>query len=633
VMKTSQYKKAPGDGRHGSSQHMPTVSHQPHSDQDFRFKQYLSTVLTMVFVAYALATCLCLSAPAWSAALRLRDAAPVVQVKNGSYSGIHNAEFNQDYFLGMPYAKTAERFRISEGLDATWNDTRPATQYPKHCVGYGGDMIGYESSEDCLYLNVIRPAGVSPDAKLPVAVWIHGGGLAMGGSADKRYNLSFIVDNSVKQGTPLIGVSLNYRLSVFGFPGGKQALEAGATNLGFRDQRLALHWVNENIASFGGAPDKVTIFGESSGAESVANQVLAYNGRDDGLFRAVAAESGFGGVIPRGFGGFNSTTFQTNFDQLVGNITSCASTAGTPESFECLRTAPLEEINAVLDATGSPFSFTPVKDGDFIADFATNQLARGDFVKVPILIGANSDEGTSFGPGRGPKGPVNTDEDMAYAVANIIPSQASETTGKTIDELVKEALALYPNDQAVGIPSLEMWPHIIQPGEDIAVALGLQQRRAAAFFGDVYMGFLRRRANTVWAENGVPSFAYRFDIRTNGFPEYVGSTHFSEVSFVFDNVNGLGYATNPFGGNDTTYTTKAVAMAKTISTAWVNFFVSLDPSGAPGLGEWPVYDIKNEAGVGSDMVFGIDGPFVETDDWRKEGMEWMMEHALDIFGN
>ncbi|KAK2065399.1 carboxylesterase [Colletotrichum caudatum] len=587
----------------------------------------------MVFIAYALATCLSLSAPAWSAALRLRDAAPVVQVKNGSYVGIHNSDFNQDYFLGMPYAKTPERFRISESLDATWNGTRPATQYPKHCIGYGEDMVGYESSEDCLYLNVVRPAGVSPDAKLPVAVWIHGGGLYMGGSADRRYNLSFIVDNSVKQGTPLIGVSLNYRLSAFGFLGGKQALEAGATNLGFRDQRLALHWVNENIASFGGAPGKVTIFGESSGAESVASQVLAYNGRNDGLFRAAAAQSGFGGLIPRVFGGFNSTIFQTNYDQLVGKITSCASTVGTAESIECLRTAPLDEFNVVLNATGAP-SFTPVKDDDFIADFATNQLARGDFVKVPILIGSNSDEGTSFGMGRGPNGgPVNTDEDMAYAVASIIPSQADETTGKTIDELIKEALALYPNDQAVGIPSLETWPHIIQPGEPIAVQLGLQQRRTGAFFGDMSFGFLRRRANTVWAENGVPSFAYRFDITPNGIPEFIGSTHFSEVSFVFDNVNGLGYATNPFGGNDTAYTTKAVAMAKTISTAWVNFFVSLDPNGAPGLDDWPVYDTKNEAGVGSDLVFGIDGPFVETDDWRKEGMDWMIEHALDIFGN
>lgn len=101
----------------------------------------------------------------------------------------------------------------------------------------------------------------------------------MGGSADRRYNLSFIVENSVELGTPMIAVSLNYRLSAFGFLCGSEALDAGIANNGFRDQRLALHWINENIASFGGDPTKVTIWGESAGAESVSAQVLAYNGK------------------------------------------------------------------------------------------------------------------------------------------------------------------------------------------------------------------------------------------------------------------------------------------------------------------------------------------------------------------
>lgn len=100
----------------------------------------------------------------------------------------------------------------------------------------------------------------------------------MGGAADPRYNLSFIVEQSVALGKPVIGVSLNYRLSAFGFLMGKEAIKEGVANLGFRDQRLALSWINENIAVFGGDPNKVTIFGESSGAESVAAQVFAFNG-------------------------------------------------------------------------------------------------------------------------------------------------------------------------------------------------------------------------------------------------------------------------------------------------------------------------------------------------------------------
>lgn len=154
----------------------------------------------------------------------------------------------------------------------------------------------------------------------------------------------------------------------------------------------------------------------------------------------------------------------------------------------------------MLNATTSPFSFIPMKDGDFLADFATSQLERGDFVKVPILIGSNSDEGSAFGQGRGPNGgPINTDEDMAFAVRSIMAPDVEETTGQSIEELVDEALALYPDDQAVGIPSLQTWPHIIQPGEEIAVARGLQQRRGGAFFGDMYVPMTFRYAWHVYA--------------------------------------------------------------------------------------------------------------------------------------
>ena len=115
-------------------------------------------------------------------------------------------------------------------------------------------------------------------AGLPVAVWIHGGGLVQGGASDKRYNLSFIVEQSVAVGKPIVAIGLNYRLSALGFITSKEVTKEGATNLGFRDQRLALRWINENIKAFGGDPSKVTIWGESSGAESVAAQAFAYNG-------------------------------------------------------------------------------------------------------------------------------------------------------------------------------------------------------------------------------------------------------------------------------------------------------------------------------------------------------------------
>jgi carboxylesterase type B len=97
------------------------------------------------------------------------------------------------------------------------------------------------------------------NASLPIAVWIHGGGLFMGGTKDRRYNLSFIFQNNINMGKLMIGISIQYRLSGWGFLGRKETFAGDATNLGFRDQRLALHWVQENMDAFGGDPSKVTI--------------------------------------------------------------------------------------------------------------------------------------------------------------------------------------------------------------------------------------------------------------------------------------------------------------------------------------------------------------------------------------
>lgn len=549
------------------------------------------------------------------------SSSPTVTVQNGSYTGLYNANYDQDLFLGLRYAQPASRFRLAEPLaNASWSTPQPATSYPPSCVGFGSDDIGYELSEDCLFLNVIRPASTSPNDSLPVAVWIHGGGLVMGGSADRRYNLSFIVANSVELGTPMIAVSLNYRLSAFGFLHGEEALEAGIANNGFRDQRLALQWVHENIAAFGGDPDKVTIWGESSGAESVSAQVLAYNGRDDGLFRAAIGQSGFGGILSRYAGGFNATDkMQATYDLLVSN-TSCTATA-TVSSLDCLRALPLDTLTAALNGTAAG-PWAPMLDGDFIADYPVNQLRDGRYPQVALMIGANVDEGSAFGQGRGPAdGPVNTDADMRFAVANIM--------GVNDTQKVDEALALYPNIQAVGIPSIDKFPVIVE-GDELASTLGLQYRRTGALFGDFTMQYLRRRASIAWSDASLPSYAYMFDVTVNGMPNYIGATHFQEVAFVFDNTQGLGYDAQP---NPFANTTDAFPqLAKAMSNAWVRFVVGLDPNG-DGLGvEWPVYDAAEGGGVGKIVVFDVNGTYVDWDSFREEGNGWMRKNSLELFG-
>lgn len=303
---------------------------------------------------------------------------PTVRIRNGTLAGLHSTTYNQDFFLGVPYAQPPVgglRFRTPQPINKTYNGNLETTEYAPSCVGYGGDDIGYPVSEDCLYLNIIRPCGYDHHA-LPVGLWIHGGGLVMGGSRDERYNLSFIVQNSVKIGKPIIGVSINYRLSGWGFLSSQEVSGSGNTNLGLRDQRLALHWLQENIAAFGGDNQKVTIWGESAGAASVGWHLTAYNGRDDKLFRAGIMESG----NPITYTSYDvEADYQPEYDTLV-NMTECSTHIDT---LDCLRHASYDTINNFFNSTIGN-NWNPVVDGDFIQRWGSIQLNEGAFVHVPV---------------------------------------------------------------------------------------------------------------------------------------------------------------------------------------------------------------------------------------------------------
>lgn len=333
---------------------------------------------------------------------------------------------------------------------------------------------------------------------------------------------------------------------------------------------------------------------------------------------------------------------QKTYNNLVSN-TSCADLVGTLESLDCLRDAPFEELNHALNVSAVG-PWPPVLDNDFIQDYVVNQFSKGNFVRVPLLIGTNSDEGTALSR------PVNTDAEMRAAIAAW---PLAETVDKTVEQLVDELMYLYPNIQSLGVPSLETWPHVIQRNDSFAQTLGLQYRRGAALFGDIAMHYHRRRGNLAWDQHRVKNYAYRFNVVVNGVDNFSGATHFQEVSpttyklchwymltvgqvaFVFLNVNGDGYPINPFGGNGT-YPAKAKALAKEMSTAWINFFHGLDPNGDAGLDggeEWPAYDTSVGGGAGQDFVFDLDADFVEMDDWRAEGINWMIENSLAVFGD
>ncbi|PCH06537.1 Carboxylesterase, type B [Penicillium occitanis (nom. inval.)] len=446
---------------------------------------------------------------------------PTVDVLNGTYYGIHNQHYDQDFFLGVPYAHQPVgdlRLQIPHSLNTSWTGPRNATEYSPSCLGYNQST---GASEACLTLNVVRPSGTKPEDKLPVAVWIYGGGFTSGSSSNQKYNLSFIVDQSVQMGTPMIAVSLNYRLHCWGFMWSQEVKDAGVGNLGFRDQRLALHWIQENIAAFGGDPSMVTIWGESAGANSVGTQLIAYGGRDDHLFRAAISESG----APSTYYRYQSPAdWQPYYDAIV----EAAGCSPASDTLGCLREVPTSTLYDIfnnasivpvhtLSGLAGP-QFVQVIDNDFIQESATLQLQQGKFVQVPYLIGGNADEGTSFAvPG------VNTTDDFKKVISNWGLDNA------TTDILA----ALYPDIPEIGIPAtMTSAP---------PAGYGAMYKRVAAFQGDVNIHAARRLASQIWRKYNVPAYSYLFDVINNGAGPNVGADHGSEIAYVFNNVDGVGY--------------------------------------------------------------------------------------------
>ncbi|KAK8202275.1 hypothetical protein M8818_005804 [Zalaria obscura] len=446
----------------------------------------------------------------------------------------------------------------------------------------------------------------------------------MGGTPDRRYNLSFIVENSVKIGRPIMAASIAYRLGPFGFLNGDDVQGAGQTNIGLKDQRLALHWIQENIAGFGGDAEKVqstldlaarlsplltyyiqvTIWGESAGAASVGFHLTAYNGRDDHLFRAAIMESG----NPVAYGPLNGTDYyQPRYAALV----AAAGCDNANSTLACLRQLPLFVLNNILNTSDFNTDWNPTVDGDFIARYTSLQMADGDFVHVPIIDGANSDEGTAFSPTG-----INTTADLVYYLNTTTTTQYALPSS-----LITALLAAYPDIPDQGIPSSQTLGGDIRLGPPY----GAQYRRSAAYFGDEVFIANRRYTCLTWAAANVSAYCYRFNAIPAGIPWPIEVTHFQEVAFVMNNLQGLGYAVDPFLNKTQSY----ADLSDLMSCSWASFVAELTPNGWKGrqgaVGEWPVYEV----GAPMDFVFDANvTSFAEPDTWREEGIRLIYENNV-----
>ncbi|KAF3932541.1 Cholinesterase [Dactylellina cionopaga] len=540
------------------------------------------------------------------------SSSPSVKITNGTVHGTHSSKWNQDFFLSIPYALPPVgnlRFRPPQYINK--KKDIDAREYGPLCYGYGQDQWSAPLSEDCLTLNVVRPAGTHSD--LPVAVWIHGGGFSSGSANNPQYNLTFLVDQSVKVGTPMIGVSMNYRLAAWGFLSSAEVAGTNNLNLGLRDQRLALHWVQENIRAFGGDPRKVTIFGESAGGFSVGAHQTAFHGRDDNLFRGVIMESGSPVYYsPSPF----PDTFQKNYDDIL-TATGCTNKLDT---LQCLRGVSTKALNKVFN-TSNALAFGPVVDGEFISGFGSQALKEGRYVRVPTMIGTTSDEGAtiaSFGT------IFDNDTDIKNFLGAI-----TKYTSQTIDRLLK----IY--DSSVSIPAAGNFAH---PDEGSHL-WGSQYHRMAAILGDIYFVAGKRYTAKLLTSNKHPVdvWTFRFKAVPNGFEPWLGAAHYSETPFVFYNLMGLGWeyiplfqghtpaAADPLGGPKAAEYKK---LADFMSKSWIRFIVHGDP--AVGVQQndvkWKKYG-KSQNQIVFDI--GPGGVSHEKDNYRSKGVDFIIDHMLE----
>jgi acetylcholinesterase len=311
--------------------------------------------------------------------------------------------------------------------------------------------------------------------------------------------MSYIVQQSVLNNKPVIGISINYRMAAFGFIYSKEIVESSNQNLGLRDQRTAFEWVNKHISAFGGDPAKVTLWGESAGAYSVGNHINAYDGNTNGLFRAAILESGSSVGAP-----LNGTEW---YQHMYDNLTESVGCSNARDSLKCLRNVPYENI--------VPYGYQGLEwfhtiDGSLIPRYGQESLMQSKFAKIPIIIGTNTDEG--FGVNG-----INTDE---QAIEQLLTSKRWNIE---LEE-AKALLRLYPDDPNVGEPygwGNRTWP-----------ANGLQWKRYQSIATDLTMYAPRRLLAEKMSQSVDHVYSYRWDApKFNNTPNAIGINHFSEVRY------------------------------------------------------------------------------------------------------
>lgn len=457
-----------------------------------------------------------------------------VQTVGGIVHGLERDERGVLAFKGIPYAAAPVadlRWRAPQPAPA-WDGVREATRYGNRSFSaWAGDQTpGPPRSEDCLNLNVWT-AAQHADERRPVMVWIHGGGFQFGSSAMP------VSDGTKLAALGAVVVSMNYRVGVLGFLAHPDLDGEGPSgNYGLQDQLAALRWVQANIASFGGDPGNVTVFGESAGAHAIG--ILLASPLSAGLIHKAIGQSGaFWDTIHGSL---------TTFDEARARGIRFAEQLHAP-SIAALRALPAEDVNAAApwDFSHDPgaTAFSPSIDGSVVPEVPLARYLRGNQLRVPLLAGWNGAEHFPF-------------HDMA------LPHASAE-------DFYRAAERMFGGERLT-----EFFEHY-PAGSDAEAAKSAEELAGDLLISEQIWDWLE-----VQQQTGVPVYGYTF---TYTSPYVPIASHLVDIAFVF------GTLTPQFIVGSTAPPDQADrALSDTIMAYWVNFATHGDPNG-PHLPLWPAY--------------------------------------------
>ncbi|XP_036604057.1 cocaine esterase-like [Trichosurus vulpecula] len=469
----------------------------------------------------------------------------------GTQVNIKGIDKGVNVFLGIPFAKPpvgSLRFSPPQPPDS-WSNVRDAASHPPPCLQ---DPTLLEktanimklnitipaSSEDCLYLNIYVPVHAKEGDGLPVMVWIHGGGLIVGGAS--------LYDGSVLSASQnVVVVTIQFRLGLLGlFSTGD---EHAPGNWVFLDQVAALRWIQNNIVHFGGDPGRVTIFGESAGGMSVSSHVLSPLSK--GLFHRAIMQSGVA-IFP----GMISSISETVVN-VIANLSSC-DRHDSASMVQCLRSKSEDEILAI----NKHFKMIPsVVDGQFFPKHPEELLAAGEFHHIPSIIGNNNHE---FG--------------WVIPVEMDISGFKENMDKNSIQSAMQSPFVGFP-PELVHLMMEEYFRDTEDPGECRA--------QFQEMMGDMMFVIPSLKVAKYQHSPSSPVYFYEFQHRPSMFngvkPDFVKADHSDDVPFVF----GL-----PFLGEATE---EEKLLSHRIMSYWANFARHGDPNGGD-LFHWPVYGQNEE---------------------------------------